>query len=43
MYADMFVTIQVSRGAALAVLIFILVMPLMWYNIRQLRLEREVR
>jgi len=43
MYADMFVTSQVSRGAALAVVIFVLVLPLMWYNIRQLRLEREVR
>ena len=43
MYADMFVTNQVSRGSALAVLIFILVLPLLWYNIRQLRLERETR
>lgn len=43
MYADMFVTSQVSRGAALAVMIFVLVLPLMWYNIRQLRREREVR
>ena len=41
MYADMFVTSQVSQGAALAVIIFILVLPLMAYNVRQLRKERE--
>ncbi len=43
MYADMFVTSQVSRGSALAVLIFILVLPLLYYNVRQLRREREIR
>ncbi len=43
MYADMFVTSQVSRGSALAVIIFIVVLPLMFYNIRQLRRERSER
>jgi alpha-glucoside transport system permease protein len=43
MYADMFVTNQVSRGSALAVLLFLCVLPLVFYNIRQLRREREVR
>jgi len=43
MYADMFVTNQVSRGSALAVILFLCVRPLILYNIRQLRKEREVR
>lgn len=40
MYNYMFVTNQVSRGAALAVLLFIVVLPLVLYNVRQLRRER---
>jgi alpha-glucoside transport system permease protein len=40
MYADMFVTSQVSRGASLAVILFVLVTPLVIYNIVQLRKER---
>ncbi len=43
MYADTFVTSQVSRGAALAVIIFVCVIPIMYFNIRQLRSEREIR
>jgi len=43
MYADMFVTSQVSRGSALAVILFLAVTPLVYYNIRQLRREREIR
>ena len=43
MYADMFVTSQVSRGSALAVILFLAVTPLVFYNIRQLRRERETR
>ena len=43
MYADMFVTNQVSRGSALAVILFLAVTPLVYYNIRQLRREREIR
>ena len=43
MYADMFVTSQVSRGSALAVILFVAVTPLVFYNVRQLRRERETR
>ena len=43
MYADMFVTSQVSRGSALAVILFLAVTPLVFYNVRQLRRERETR
>ena len=43
MYADMFVTSQVSRGSALAVILFVAVIPLVFYNVRQLRRERETR
>ena len=42
MYADMFVTSQVSRGSALAVILFLAVVPLIWYNVRTLRREREI-
>jgi alpha-glucoside transport system permease protein len=42
MYADMFVTAQVSRGSALAVILFVAVVPLIWYNVRTLRREREI-
>ena len=40
MYADMFVTSQVSRGAALAVILFLFVTPLVVFNVVQLRKER---
>jgi alpha-glucoside transport system permease protein len=40
MYNDMFVTSQVGRGAALAVILFICVIPLVAYNVVQLRKER---
>jgi alpha-glucoside transport system permease protein len=40
MYGDMFVTSQVSRGASLAVLLFLLVTPLVIFNVIQLRKER---
>jgi alpha-glucoside transport system permease protein len=43
MYSDMFVTSQVGRGSALAVILFLAVLPLVFYNIRQLRREREIR
>lgn len=43
MYADMFVTSQVSRGSALAVILFVIVLPIMYYNVRQLRRERTER
>ena len=40
MYADIFVTAQVGRGSALAVLLFLCVLPLVVFNIVQLRKER---
>jgi alpha-glucoside transport system permease protein len=40
MYNDMFVTSQVGRGAALAVILFLCVIPLVAYNVVQLRKER---
>lgn len=40
MYSDMFVTNQVSRGASLAVILFLLVTPLVIFNVIQLRKER---
>ena len=40
MYADMFVTAQVSRGSALAVILFLFVTPLVVFNVVQLRKER---
>ena len=40
MYADMFVTGQVSRGASLAVILFLCVTPLVIFNVVQLRKER---
>jgi alpha-glucoside transport system permease protein len=43
MYGDLFVTSQVSRGSSLAVLLFLFVLPLVFYNIRQLRKERATR
>ncbi len=43
MYADLFVTNQVSRGSSLAVILFLCVMPLVIYNVIQLRKERATR
>ncbi len=43
MFSDMFVTSQVGRGSALAVILFIAVVPLVFYNVRVLRREREIR
>jgi alpha-glucoside transport system permease protein len=40
MYSDMFVTSQVGRGSALAVILFLCVIPLVAYNVFQLRKER---
>ena len=40
MYADMFVTNQVSKGASLAVILFLCVTPLVIFNVVQLRKER---
>jgi alpha-glucoside transport system permease protein len=42
MYDDLFVTFQSGRGAALAVILFLCVVPLVAYNIRQLRRQRAI-
>jgi alpha-glucoside transport system permease protein len=43
LYSDLFTTNQVSRGSALAVILFICVLPLVAYNVRQLRKDRATR
>lgn len=43
MYRQLFVTNQTGKGAALAVILFVCVVPLVWYNVRQLRKDRAVR
>lgn len=40
MYAQSFRQLNYGQGSALAVILFIAVIPIIWYNIRQLRLER---
>lgn len=43
MYAQAFVQFDVGRGSALAVVLFVAVIPLIAYNVYQLRKEREIR
>jgi alpha-glucoside transport system permease protein len=43
MYSQAFVQFNTGRGSALAVILFIGVLPLVAYNITQLRKEREIR
>ena len=43
MYAQSFVQFDKGRGSALAVILFVAVIPIVIYNIRQLRKESEVR
>jgi alpha-glucoside transport system permease protein len=43
MYAQAFVQFDVGRGSALAVVLFVAVIPLIAYNVVQLRKERAVR
>lgn len=43
MYAQAFVSFDVGRGSALAVVLFLAVIPLIVYNIVQLRKERTIR
>ena len=43
MYRQSFVNFEPGRGAALAVILFIAVLPLVGYNIVQLRRERSTR
>jgi len=42
MYDDLFVTFQSGRGAALAVILFLCVVPLVAYNVRQIRRQRAI-
>jgi alpha-glucoside transport system permease protein len=43
MYAQAFVAFDVGRGSALAVVLFVAVIPLIVYNVVQLRKERTIR
>lgn len=43
MYAQAFVQFDVGRGSALAVVLFVAVIPLIVYNVVQLRKERTIR
>lgn len=43
MYAQAFVAFDVGRGSALAVVLFVAVIPLIVYNVMQLRKERTIR
>jgi alpha-glucoside transport system permease protein len=43
MYSQAFVQFDVGRGSALAVILFIAVIPLIAYNVIQLRRERTIR
>lgn len=43
MYAQSFVQFDYGRGSALAVVLFVAVIPLVMYNVRQLRKERAIR
>lgn len=43
MYAQAFVQFDVGRGSALAVVLFVIVVPLIVYNVVQLRKERSIR
>lgn len=43
MYAQAFVQFDVGRGSALAVVLFVAVVPLIVYNVVQLRKERAIR
>ncbi|MDA2980436.1 MAG: sugar ABC transporter permease [Actinomycetota bacterium] len=43
MYAQSFRQLNYGQGSTLAVLLFVGVIPIIWYNVRQLRLERTER
>jgi alpha-glucoside transport system permease protein len=40
MYAQSFRQLNYGQGSSLAVILFVAVIPIIWYNIRQLKLER---
>jgi alpha-glucoside transport system permease protein len=43
MYSQAFRQLNYGQGSALAVILFLAVVPIIWYNLRQLRLERSER
>ena len=43
MYSQTFRSLNYGTGSALAIILFLGVVPIIWYNIRQLRLERTER
>ena len=43
MYAQSFRQLNYGQGSALAVILYVGVIPIIWYNVRQLRLERTER
>jgi len=43
MYSQSFRQLNYGQGSALAVILFVAVVPIIWYNVRQLRLERTER
>jgi len=43
MYSQAFRQLNYGQGSALAVILFLAVVPIIWYNLRQLRLERTER
>jgi len=43
MYAQSFRQLNYGQGSTLAVILFVGVIPIIWYNVRQLRLERTER
>lgn len=43
MYSQAFRQLNYGQGSALAVILFLGVVPIIWYNLRQLRLERTER
>lgn len=43
MYSQAFRQLNYGQGSALAVILFVAVIPIIWYNLRQLRIERTER
>jgi len=43
MYAQSFRQLNYGQGSSLAVILFLAVVPIIWYNVRQLRLEKTER
>ena len=43
MYSQAFRQFNFGTGSALAIILFVAIIPIIWYNIRQLRRERTER